>query len=76
MKKFFNIVYKYWMKFAHVLATINGFIILFAFYFIIIGLYAIVQKVIKLFSKEVRPESYWHTKEETGEGIEDLTYQF
>jgi len=78
MKKILNILYKYWMKFAHVLGTINGFIILFVFYFVIIGLYALPQKVARLISgsKKYNVDSCWSKKRELGEGLENLKYQF
>lgn len=78
LKKIFKTFYKYWMKFAHVLGTINGFIILFIFYFIIVGLYAVIKKIIQLFSgsKKQNDGSYWQKKAETGEGMENLKYQF
>ena len=66
------------MQFAHILGTINGFIILFVFYFIIIGLYAVVRVIIQLLSgfKKKNTGSYWQKKEEPGEGMENLKYQF
>ena len=66
------------MKFAHVLGTINGFILLFIFYFVIIGIYALAQQIIKLFfGKKIKKDnSYWQKKEELGDGLENLTYQF
>ncbi len=78
LKKILNKLYKYWMKFAHVLGTINGFIILFLFYFIIIGIYAIVKKILQLMSgsKKHNINSYWQKKRELGEGLENLKYQF
>ena len=78
MKEILKKLYKYWMKFARILGTINGFIILFVFYFIIIGLYAFVRKILQLVSgfKKQNADSYWQKKQEPGEGLENLKYQF
>lgn len=78
MKNLLKVLYKYWMKFAHVLATINGFIILFLFYLVIIGLYALPYKMVMLFlrKKQVAHATFWKEKEDPGEGMEHLTYQF
>lgn len=77
-KKILKKLYKYWMKFAHVLGTINGFIILFVFYFVIIGLYSVVEKIINLLfgPQKQNAGSYWQKKAEPGEGMENLKYQF
>lgn len=78
MKQALKKLYKYWMEFAHVLGTINGFIILFIFYFIVVALYAVVKKIIQLLSgsKKQNAGSYWQKKAEPGEGMENLKYQF
>lgn len=78
MKEILKKLYKYWMKFAHVLGTINGFIILFFFYVVIIGLYAFAQKTIRLIFglKKQAKGSFWKQKEELGEGLDHLKYQF
>jgi|GEM_PF-2048886 hypothetical protein len=75
---FFKLVYAYWMKFAKVLATINSFIILFVFYFIIIGIYAVIGKLVSFFlaKNQKMDSSFWSAKEELGNGLEDLKYQF
>lgn len=78
MKEILKKLYKYWMKFAHILGTINGFIILFIFYFVIIGLYALAQKSIMAFvglKKQTRG-SFWNQKTELGEGLGHLRNQF
>lgn len=73
----FKLLYAYWMKFAKVLATINSFIILFVFYFVIIGIYALVGKIFRFLArKDGVVNSFWSSKEELGEGLEDLKFQF
>lgn len=78
MKEVLKKLYKYWMKFARVLGTINGFMILFVFYFFIIGLYSLVIKTMKLISgsQKQHPDSYWQKKGDLGDGLENLKYQF
>lgn len=72
-----KLLYAYWMKFAKVLATVNSFIILFIFYFVIIGVYALVGKIFRFFTqKNNTVDSFWSPKEKLGEGLEDLKYQF
>jgi hypothetical protein len=63
------------MKFAHILGAINGRVLLFIFYFLVIGIYSIVSFPFKLFKKKKSGESkntsentYWVEK-----NIEDVT---
>ena len=57
---------KGWMKFAHTLGRINTTILLTILYFVIIGIYSIIARIIKLitlpFKKE--PQTYWITRED------------
>ena len=79
LKKVGSFLYKYWMKFAHLLGTINGAIILSAFYIVVIGLYCIVLKTMRLFRRRSKdaPVSYWQDKTTLGEkNLESVKYQF
>lgn len=77
IKKFLKFLYKWWMKFAVLLGTINGFIILTLFYFIIIGLYALPHHLIKLFKKPNKnAATYWKKKENSVQVSESVKYQF
>ena len=76
MSEILKKIYKYWMKFAHVLGTINGFIILFVFYFVIIGLYALPARLIRLFKKKNSNDTFWKEKEHPSEELENLKFQF
>ncbi|MFA5062264.1 MAG: hypothetical protein WC526_03910 [Patescibacteria group bacterium] len=77
MKNFFKTLYKYWMKFSHVLGTISGFIILTVFYFIIIGLYALPFGLVRLLKgHKNQPLSYWKIKENRPADLENLKFQF
>jgi hypothetical protein len=73
-------LYSYWMKFAHVLGTINGFIILLVVYFVVIGVYAIifflVKSIIRLFSKKKDNNSFWKHKELEEINITHVKFQF
>jgi len=57
---------KGWMKFAHGLGVINTTILLSIVYFIFVGIYAIIAKIIKAitFPFKKKQNSYWVLKEE------------
>lgn len=79
IKHFFKILYKYWMKFAHVLGTINGFILLFIFYFILLGVYSIPYHIYRFVRYGLRPPqaaSFWKKKEKTALDKDSISYQF
>lgn len=65
---------KGWMKFAHTLGVINTTILLTIFYFILIGIYAIIiglpKKLIQLLRKA--PETYWIDHK----NVKDYKYPF
>ena len=67
LKKFLNSIWQGWKKFARVFGRINSHILLSLFYFLIFGLVAIIKKIVKLFFKKVKKESYWIEKEDNGE---------
>lgn len=62
MRKVFNVLYRYWMKFAHVLGWVNGRIILTALYVVVIGPYALLLRVGRLFSRRPAVGTYWIEK--------------
>ena len=75
--KILKLLYKYWMKFAHLLATVNGFIILSLFYIVVIGLYSLPLHVIKLFTgKKETPASFWQEKNKEEKTLDQARYQF
>jgi len=76
MKKYWKLFLKYWMKFAHILGTINGYLILTLIYFVVLGLYAIPYRLWMLLSKPKQVTSYWQKKEHTALDKESATYQF
>ncbi len=68
---------KGWMKFAHVLGIINTTILLSIFYFVLVGIYAIIvglpKKLIQVFKKH--PSSYWINHKQ-GRDIHNYKYPF
>lgn len=72
LKKFYRI----WLKFGALLGTINGFIILTVFYSVIIGLYALPVKLLKLKKKPVATNSFWKPKDRKEASLETVRYQF
>ena len=73
---FLKAIYKYWMKFAEILGTINGFIILTVFYFLVIGCYALLAIIIKSFFKEIKPGISWKDKAINTADLNSLKLQF
>jgi protease PrsW len=57
---------KGWMAFAHGLGVINTTILLSIVFYIFVGIYAIISKIIKLVSYpfKKKPDSYWLLKEQ------------
>ncbi len=69
----------WWMSFAHALAWVNTRLILTIFYFIIIGLPAIVLKIIRkdlLHRKYTTDSSYWIKKDPIQHTLEQAKHQF
>ncbi|MFC1655994.1 hypothetical protein ACFL3C_03935 [Patescibacteria group bacterium] len=66
LKKIWNGFKKGWMKFAHVLGVINTTILLTIFYFVLIGVYAIITNIFKLITFPFRKKSdtYWIPRKE------------
>jgi uncharacterized membrane protein YqhA len=62
------------MRFAVMLGTVNGFIILSVFYIVIIGLYSIVTFPLR--KQKRHPSAQWQNKEVYGVPGERVQYQF
>ena len=67
-----RVLYRYWMKFAHVLGWVNGRILLTLLYFLVVGPYAIVRMIGRIFRSRKSPESYWIKKEPVDASLESL----
>lgn len=70
-KRFFRLLYRYWMKFAHVLGWINTRILLTLFYFVILTPFALLVSLFKrdLLDQSFKPNepTYWLPKEKAVE---------
>ncbi|OGJ60768.1 hypothetical protein A3C37_02675 [Candidatus Peribacteria bacterium RIFCSPHIGHO2_02_FULL_53_20] len=66
-------VYNLWMRFSHVLGRIMSTILLTILWVVVFGIYAIVLKIMHIFSKAPSKDTYWIdvSKEST-----DMRYQF
>lgn len=71
MKSFFGELYRYWMLFAHFLGEVNFTLIFSAIFFIVIGPYAIVTKLIGK-----KQTCGWMEKKYTRPSVEFLKRQF
>jgi len=79
LKLYLEKIYSVWMKFAKILGTINSYIILTVLYFILFGIYSILEKVFKLplfLLKNSKKESYWRKKNYETPTKEILKRQF
>ncbi len=68
IKSFFKLIYRYWMKFAHVLGWVNTRVILSVFYLVILTPVGLLLKVFKkdLLEEKINPaeSTYWLVKEQ------------
>ena len=64
------------MKFAHVLGVINGTIILTVLFFTMVGIYALIRKVLGLFRPKQKDESFWVKRRLRPPTIEEMKRQF
>lgn len=76
MIKFFKLIYRGWMKFAYVLGEINMRIIFTLLFFVAIGIYAIIQKIIFALRKKPTATSNWRDKAQVEPTLENLKRQF
>jgi len=74
LKKVFQTVYQYWMKFAYCVGEINFKIIFSVLFFALIGIYSIIKKIFNLFTG--KPNGRWLEKKYVEPVIEILRRQF
>ena len=63
---FFKGIYRLWMRFAHLLGTINRFVFLTVFYWVIIDIANVALRLRRadLLDRRMKPmPSYWHRRE-------------
>lgn len=66
-------LYRSWMAFSHVLGRIMSAILLTILWIVVFGLYAIVLKIMRLFSKSSPKDTYWI---DVSKDPTDMQYQF
>jgi len=52
-------IYGLWERFAHVVGIVMSTMILSVFWFVVIGIYAVILKCAGLFRNRVHSETYW-----------------
>lgn len=65
-----------WMKFAHVLGIINSTIILGLIFYVFIGVYALVKKIIGVFRRKKIVTSSWEKFEHNQKDLDAAKEQF
>lgn len=68
-------LYKAWMKFAHVLGTVNMYILLTVF-FIILAPFGIVLRIGRMMDNPAKKQSMWHVKTPEASVMESLHRTF
>ena len=79
MKDVFRILKSWWLAFARALGWVNTRVLLSIVYVVIIGIPAIVLKLIRkdlLDRKRSNAASYWAPKESASHSIEQAKHQF
>lgn len=74
LKSFYASIKSGWMRFADWFGELNQSILLGIFYFIGIGIYAIIMKPFLWFQK--KPATTWRTFKDNQENLEDLEKSF
>ena len=65
LKKIWRAVYGAWMRLAFLLGTVNRYVLMTVFYWVIIDITNLILRVLRidLLDRRLRPQtSYWHTK--------------
>lgn len=67
LKKIWEGFKKGWMKFAHTVGKVNSTILLSILYFVVVGVYSIISRFLKLLIWPFRkkPQTYWVSREKT-----------
>ena len=67
-------IYALWEKFAKALGLVMSTIILTVFWIVMIGIYAVIMKIIAMFAAEERTDTYWVASEP--HPVEAMSRQF
>lgn len=65
LKSVGRLLYRGWMRFAHLLGTVNRYVFMTLFYWIVVDLTNLILRLLRidLLDRRVRVrESYWHPK--------------
>ena len=78
MHTFFNILYQWWMAFAHAFGRVNSVIILSVLFIVLVGPYALLSRLAGLFRSRERANAgtFWRVKKWDKPTIEILHRQF
>ena len=79
MKRYFRILYEYWLAFGHAIGVITTPILLFLVYTLAIGptrLAALVAGKDLLDRRMKRESSFWKTKEPCSHTVDEARHQF
>lgn len=79
IKKFFSLLWRGWMKFAHILGYINTRILLTATYFVIFAIAGIIRFFVRadlLDRKMTKQASYYRDREPFKDTLETVRRQF
>ena len=77
--KILKVLYKYWMKFAHVLGRVQTAILLFLIYFLSVGTIALISFIFRkdfLDKKFADKESFWADRGDPPPSLENCRRQF
>lgn len=64
--QFFKWIYRQWMRLAHLLGTVNRFVFLTIFYWVIVDIANVALRLrrVDLLDRRMKPQgSYWHRRE-------------
>lgn len=71
-----RLLYRHWMRFANFIGKINSIIILSILWTVVVGTYAIILKLIQLFSKDKPRDTFWQEKKYYPPEIKTVERQF
>lgn len=79
IKQFFSLIWRGWMKFAHILGYINTRILLTVTYFVIFAIAGIIRFFVRadlLDRKMTKKASYYHSREPFKDTLESVRRTF